>query len=655
MCGISGIALASKAGRSPDEATLLAMRDEIVHRGPDDAGLVVDGPVGLAHRRLSIVDLDHGQQPIASDDGNLHLVFNGEIYNHAEYRVKLAAAGHTFRTQSDTEIILHLYDEYGDDCVDHMRGMFAFALWDTARQRLLIARDRLGIKPLYYHIAADGSLYFGSEIKAILAAGDVDTGLNTAVLPDHLVNLSPSGVDTLYRNIQRLPGGCCLTWQDGDVAIRRYWDIGFTVNDDSSGRSSRQMVDAWREQFESAVTSHLMADVPVGVLLSGGIDSTAIAAMMRRNRSGEIHGFSVAFGEKEANELEYARLAAAEFDLKHHVVTLSSSRYFELLPRMIWHEDEPIAYPASIPLYAVCELAAENVKVVLTGEGADELMAGYGRYPRTVYNYRLGRWYERLVPGALRTAIRRRLLDASPGAVRNKLTRTFLARDVDLENLYFNNFSAIGREQVFDVVAARHHEALTGIDPFARQHELLARLPAEEPVLNKLLYVDMWTYLHELLMKQDQMSMATSIESRVPFLDRDLVDFTTRLPTHMKLRGTTTKYVLRKAMQGIVPEDILKRPKWAFRCHSRAGFGIATPPSSTNSCSANVYGRGGILDTDYVARLVAEHRNGAVDRSQMIWGLLNFEIWQRMSVDGDGHRDISELIARTNRDLKAAA
>ncbi len=647
MCGINGIALASASKAKLDESTLVRMRDVLHHRGPDDSGHVIDGPIGLAHRRLSIVDLESGQQPIKDQSGSIHLVFNGEIYNHEDYRNKLEALGHTFQTKSDTEVILHLYDEYGEACVDHLRGMFAFAIWDARKSRLFIARDRLGIKPLYYHTGEDGSLYFASEIKAILAANVTDARMNVAVLPDLLTNLSPSAEDTLYQSIQRLPGGCTLTWQDGKLDIQRYWDVTFSGERKSSAGSESKLIEEWRGKFEDAVSSHLMSDVPVGVLLSGGIDSTAIAAMMRKNMQGKVHGFSVAFEDKSANELHYAGVASKAFELDAHVVKMSSSEYFELLPRMIWHEDEPIAYPASIPLFRVCELASEHVKVVLTGEGADELMAGYGRYPRTVYNFKLGQYYKRLTPAALRRAISRLVSRAQGNRVGQKLSRTFLQRELGLEQLYFDNFSAFSNDELHRTLSADLKESIGAIDPY-RQHAKLAAAAGSPELLDKILYVDMWTYLHELLMKQDQMSMAASIESRVPFLDRELVEFTTHLPTNMKLRRLTTKYVLRKAMEGVIPSEILHRPKMGFPVPLATWFRQKHSNLLDEFVLGERFRSRNILDNHFIETVCRNHREQVSDNSQTLWGLLNLEIWLRIAIDGESHELVGDRIRELN-------
>src|SRR5213078_4017598 len=355
MCGINGIAFSSRSGRRVDPSLLARMRDVITHRGPDDEGIFIDGAVGLGHRRLSIVDVAGGHQPMTNEDGSVHITYNGEIYNHADYREQLEARGHVYKTHCDTETILHLYEEHGASCVQHLRGMFAFAIWDQRRQQLFIARDRLGVKPLYYSHGDDGSLYFGSEIKALLAANALKPELNFAALPDYLANHATSGEETLFSGIKRLLPGHTLTWRDGRVEISRYWDVSFAKSEQTD-RSDQDYIAEWSELFRKAVRLRLMADVPLGMFLSGGIDSSAIAAVMSTMVSEPIKTFSVAFKEREANELEYARLVAEAYKTDHHEVVVRPEDFFAALPKLVWHEDEPLAHPSSVALYFVSQL-----------------------------------------------------------------------------------------------------------------------------------------------------------------------------------------------------------------------------------------------------------------------------------------------------------
>src|SRR5215831_11401638 len=647
MCGICGIAIPKQLNRRVSESRLIAMRDTLTHRGPDDSGLYLGAGVGLGHRRLSIVDLGGGRQPMANEDDTVWIAFNGEIYNHRDLRPELEGRGHRYRTVSDTETIIHLYEEQGARAVERLSGMFAFAIWDSARRELLLARDRLGVKPLYYALDGDGSLYFASEIKALVEARAVAPEINYPALPDYLANHAPSGEETLFRGVKRLLPGHTLTWRDGQVEIRKYWDLSFAHNTHPT-LSDRDAIEQWTELFRGAVRSHLMADVPLGVFLSGGIDSSAIAAVMSGMTSEPVKTFSVGFAEREGNELEYARMVARAFNTDHHEVIVSPADFFAVMPKLIWHEDEPLGHLASVPLYFVSALAARQVKVVLTGEGSDELMAGYYRYWKTVYNLSLGLRYHGWAPEALRRAASDgidRLPDGS--SLRRRLSQTFLARTPDIESLYLENFAVFSRAQQLSLLTPEAKKRAGALDPYAVTRQRFAQSDATT-TLNRLLYADTKTYLHELLMKQDQMSMAASLESRVPFLDHRLVEFTARLPERMKLRRMTTKYVLRRAMKGVLPEPILARPKMGFPAPVGAWFrGAYRSMIDDYALSARSRERG-VFDPAFVGALVAEHQSGARDHSQRLWSLVNFEMWARQFIDGEihGHRATETKIRR---------
>src|SRR2546427_6264708 len=404
MCGIVGI-----VGLNPlepvDETRLKRMRDVLRPGGRDGEGLLLDGPVGLGHCRLAIVDVAGGHQPMANEDGTVWVVFNGEIYNHAALRPELEACGHRYRTRSDTETIIHLYEEEGERCVERLQGMFAFALWDRARGRLLLARDRLGIKPLYYACTGH-ELLFASEIKAILAARLIQPEFNEAVLPEFLATRFVAGEETFFRGVRKLLPGRTLSWslRDG-VRTRRYWQLPVSLDD--SEATLQERASDLRARLESTVRSHLMSDVPLGLFLSGGLDSSGLAALMASMVKEPIRTFSVGFSEPEANELAYARLAACAIGAVHREVVVSPTEFFGVLPRLVWHEDEPIAFTSSVPLYFVSRLAQEHVKAVLTGEGADELFLGYPWYWVSLWNERLGRPYWHLIPRTMREKISR--------------------------------------------------------------------------------------------------------------------------------------------------------------------------------------------------------------------------------------------------------
>ncbi|HYM00077.1 MAG TPA: asparagine synthase (glutamine-hydrolyzing), partial [Blastocatellia bacterium] len=554
MCGICGVALTDRDTRSLNRAGLERMTDVLEHRGPDDRGVFLTPKIGLGHRRLAIVDVRGGRQPMSNEDESIWIVFNGEIYNHKELRQSLERGGHHYKSSSDTETILHLYEEVGERVVEKLRGMFAFAIFDSNRGSILLARDRLGIKPLYYYIDDNGSLYFGSEIKAILEYGALKPAVNIEALPDYLANRAPSGEQTLFANIRRLPPAHTLTWCRGRVEKKRYWQAAFGSAEQR--RSEESYVEDFSQRFRESVELRLMADVPLGMFLSGGIDSSSIAAIMSDLVPGPIKTFSVAFAEREANELAFARIVSREFKTDHYEVVVDPEQFFDAIPMLVYQEDEPIAHPSSIPLYFVSKLASRHVKVVLTGEGSDELLGGYSKYWKTLLNLRLGSEYRTFVPLPLRSLIRSLMQIGLPHSLRRKIARTFLALEPTLEDLYFDNFSVFSRREQFALLSQSTRSSVEGTYPYGDAVKAIASSGAAT-LLDVLLAADIETYLHELLMKQDQMSMAASIESRVPFLDHKLVELACSLPSEMKLKGLTTKRVLRKAMRRRLPEPIL--------------------------------------------------------------------------------------------------
>lgn len=649
MCGICGIVLPADGQGEVTEELIVRMRDCLAHRGPDDAGLFVAPGVGLGHRRLSIIDLAGGHQPFGSPDQRLQIVYNGEVYNHQDLRRELEANGAVYRTTCDTETVLQLYATAGTAAPTRLRGMFAFAVWDRERRSLFLARDRFGIKPLYYAHRADGALFFASEIKALLAAGAVRPTLNRSALPELLANRAPMGEATLFEGIRRLLPGHWLEWRDGRVRITRYWDLTFQGEPHSTWTDA-QWVSHFRDAFFESVRLRLMADVPLGMFLSGGIDSAAITAAMSSMVSEPIRTFSVAFAEREANELHYARLVAERYATDHHEIIVSPDDFFQALPRLIWHEDEPIAHPSSVPLHFVSRLAAEHVKVVLTGEGSDENLAGYPWHRATVYNHRLGRAYEGILPSGVRQAIAGLVRRGPmPSGVRRKLLRTFLTLPSDLDSILYDNFGVFGRRHQERLLSPDLRASLEGIDPYEAFHAAHAASDAAS-FLNRLLDTDLQTYLHELLMKQDQMSMSASLESRVPFLDHELAAFMATMPDRMKLRGLTTKYVLRRAMADLLPAPILSRRKMGFP----VPIGAWLKGPYRHLVDEYVLGprarERGLFQPDYVRRLVAEHERGEANHSERLWSLLNLELWHRIFLDGEsgGIPPIEPLVAASS-------
>ena len=636
MCGISGIVAADRLHTDePTRATL--MRDVMVHRGPDGAGLHVDEYVALGHNRLSIVDLAGGHQPLANEDERIWITFNGEIYNHASVRPGLEAAGHKYRTRSDTETIVHAYEQWGDDCVHQFRGMFAFAIWDAPRRRLLLARDRLGVKPLYWTrvpATADRGerLLFASEIKAILESGLVPARPNERVLSEVLATRYTAGAETLFEGIYKLQPGHRLVYENGRIQISKYWDVPQDGADpELAGLPDVELVDRFRSLLQESVRLRLMADVPLGMFLSGGIDSSAVAALMAREVDRPIETFSVAFEDRAFSELTYAREVAKAVGAHPHEIVIDDNDFFGALPRLVWHEDEPIAHPSSVPLHFVSALARQHVKVVLTGEGSDELLAGYGKYPRALLNWKAGGVYERVVPAAVRAAVASAVVPRLPERLARYATRSFLAMPRTPAAMFLDNFAGIPLRQQHELLAA----PLAGADPYASSLQYFGDVE-DAQVLNRLLYTDLKTYLVELLMKQDQMSMSTSIESRVPFLDHKLVEFGARLPDRMKLSGFTTKRVLREAVRGLLPDSILTRKKMGFPVPfagwaANAWHGVAREVL----LDARTRQRG-ILNPAGVERLLDDHRAGVRRGGDAIWALLNLELWYRTFIDGEG-------------------
>jgi asparagine synthase (glutamine-hydrolysing) len=642
MCGITGIMQFDNARVEPD--VLRQMCAAMVHRGPDDEGIYTAGPVGIGMRRLSIVDLATGHQPLSNEDGTVWIVFNGEIYNHAELREKLQSRGHQYRTHSDTETIVHLYEEYGTDCVQHLRGMFAFAIWDGRRQRLFIARDRLGIKPLYYQLTSQ-QLIFGSEIKVVLACPGAAAQLDRAVLPEYLAFGYLSGEQTFYNGIRKLmPGHWMEVDPSGQIRIERYWDL--RVTESASSQPESYYVSTYREMLEQAVNSHLMSDVPLGVFLSGGVDSSAVAALMTKIRRAPVETFSVGYAEDEYSELPYARVVSKHLNSIHHEVLVGQQEFFDSLPYLIWHEDEPIVWPSSVALYFVARLAHSRVKVVLTGEGADETLGGYSRYAFTIKNSAWDRLYRRMIPGTVRGAIRESIGDSTliSATVRRKLSHTFLARNGNSwSSFYFDNFLSAFSESEQSELLTQEVVAECGAGaPYRHVLEYWEHSSGE--MLQRLLYTDIKTYLVELLMKQDNMSMAASIESRVPFLDHALVEFATNIPQNLQLGGFAGKRILKKAVEDLLPRSILYRPKLGFPTPwSRWLAGpqldvIRNLLLEPRSLERNLF------QPSAVERLFEEHRSGHRDNYDRIWRLLNLELWHRVCIEKEEHNLTPTLV-----------
>jgi asparagine synthase (glutamine-hydrolysing) len=642
MCGIAGI-VAFDANRKPDPERAIAMRDVLTHRGPDDSGIACIGQTVLAHRRLSIIDIGGGHQPLANAERNVWITYNGEIYNYRELRGELQARGVRFTTHSDTEVILRAYEIFGEHCVKHLRGMFAFAIWDVKRAKLFLARDRLGIKPLYYAVNGE-ELLFGSEIKALLVAG-LAPEFNRTILPEYLATGFVSDEETFFRGINKLMPGHTLSWTaSAGVQIRRYWELPRALDD--SDASPRERAREVRQRLEDAVRSHLVSDVPVGLFLSGGIDSSTLACLMAPMVTDPILSFGVGFDEGGYNELSYARLVAEKVGAEHHEVTISAADFFSALPRMVWQEDEPIAFPSSVSLYFVSRLAAEHVKVVLTGEGADELFLGYNRYRVTAWNERLGRPYWAVMPRRARDGMSR-AAGGLPPRLRKYATRSFLGQPPGPRALFCENFSVFHQSLREDLLAQSCSR-----DPYAQALKRYQAAPGG--TLDRMSHADLQTYLVELLMKQDQMSMAASVESRVPFLDTPLVEYAAAMPGRYKLNGWKTKAVLRDAVKDILPPEILARGKMGFPVPMgewlRGDFSALLDEFVLGERAR----ARALFRPEALQSLVEEHREGARNHADRLWSLLNLELWQRIFIDGENPESVFHPRSRQTR-LKAVA
>jgi len=632
VCGICGV-FNFDPERAVPRSVLEDMNRQIFHRGPDEDGFYTSGNIGMAMRRLSIIDVAGGQQPVTNEDRSIWLVFNGEIYNHAEVRVTLERLGHRYHSRCDTETIVHAYEEYGPDCVKHLRGMFAFAVWDSRRRTLFIARDRLGIKPLYF-LQRNDQFLFASEIKSLLAAPGVRAEFNRSALPEYLAFGYLSGARTMFSGIQKLlPGETAEIDEAGHLNIRQYWELPAKTTGEVRPREF--YVQTYREMLEGAVSSHLMSDVPLGVFLSGGLDSSTIAALMSKLCKDPIETFAVGYDEEAYSELRYARVVADHIHSRHHEIRVSRDDFFAALPRLTWQEDEPIVWPSSVSLYFVAKLASEHVKVVLTGEGSDETLAGYGRYAWTLLNSRFDRIYRTLTPSALRKTIRKQINNSGWFAAntRRRLQHTFLGRDgASWASLYFDNFySAFSEADQLRVLSKRSQ-----IDPTTAYDDVLSYWEkSQDDLLHCLLYTDIKTYLVELCMKQDQMSMAASIESRVPFLDHVLVEFAASIPARYEINGREGKLILKDATQDLLPASIIHRKKMGFPTPMSSWLlgpqletieGMLLSPRSLDR---------GFFEPESLREIFAEQRANRRDHADRIWRLLTFEIWHRVFIDRD--------------------
>jgi asparagine synthase (glutamine-hydrolysing) len=621
VCGICGKLNFDPAATVP-KALLKTMADTIVHRGPDDEGYFVSGQIGLGFRRLSIIDLSGGHQPLSNEDGTVWIVFNGEIYNYQILRQQLVSKGHIFRTDSDTEVIVHLYEEFGDDCIQQLRGMFGFAIWDERKKKLLLARDRVGIKPLYYALAGK-SLIFASEMKAILADPDVRREVMPGTIDRFLTFDYVPGTETLFKDIFKLAPGTFLVVENDKPQIKEYWDLQFSQNSLSLADAELQLL----EILEESVRLHMISDVPVGFLLSGGVDSTAMLSLAARKTDKPISSYTVGFSDPTiADERPYARLAASKYGSEHHEITISSKEFVDFLPKYVWHMEEPVCEPPAVALFYVSKLARGFVKVLISGEGGDEAFAGYP-------NYRTMLWLERMkrLLGPFQGAASRTLGMIGRVASHQRTAKYLPLLSTPFESYYYSRTSTPFRffnaayEQFYSKEFLQCINKTESLKPV----KALLTKSANHDIVGRMLYVDTKTWLpDDLLVKADKITMANSIELRVPLLDHKILEFAAALPSNFKVHGFTTKYIAKRSLSTQVPKEILGRKK--------AGFPV--PYAKWLRTDLRDWLRGILLDRvtlsrGYFHRAAIENLLSTDERSGMhskeLFSLAVLELWHR--------------------------
>ena len=596
MCGICGRVYFDPQ-RQVDAVLLQRMCEALKHRGPDESGVYANGHVGLGHRRLRIIDLATGQQPMRNQRQDLWLTYNGEIYNFPELRQDLAQHGYRFRSTSDTEVLIQLYDEYGTACVNYLRGMFAFALWDQRCQRLFLARDRVGKKPLFYIVTAE-AITFASEIKALLQDPAVPRQLNLTALSDYLTYQYVPPPETIFEHIRKLPPAHFLVCEQGRVTLARYWDLAYVPKVTLAEPELRARLTAL---LQEAVRIRLISDVPLGAFLSGGVDSSLIVALMAQYSSQPVKTFSIGFQEQDFNELPYARLIAQRYHTEHHELIVEPNAV-EILPALIWHFDEPFGDSSAIPMYYLAQMTSPSVKVALNGDGGDESFAGYLRYAGS----RLVRAYRKL-PAQLLRALG---LETPP-------------------RLYARAMTIFPDALKAEVLTADVRARLRRQDSLDDMLQYFQRQPAA-PFTDQMLRSDVMTYLPgDLLVKTDRMTMAHGLEGRSPFLDHKLMEFAATLPPQCKLRGGRLKVLLKKAAQPWVPAEILARRKQGFAVPLGDWFRHELRAMLQDLLGASALVQAGICNAAPLRRLLQEHQRGQHNHCHRIWLLLNLELWYR--------------------------
>ncbi len=627
MCGIAGFISREKdAPISEREILLDRMCKVITHRGPDEQGLAVEGRAALGMRRLSIIDLKCGQQPIYTADGNLFIVFNGEIYNYRELKTELESLGHRFKTNSDTETILYAYKEFGADCLEKLRGMFAFAIWNKQDESLFIARDRVGKKPLFYTMTEKGNFVFGSELKVLLTHGEIKKEIDYAALDSYLTFGYVPEEFCIFKNVQKLAPGSFLIFKDGKIETRKYWD--FKYEKITEVKSEAEYVETLRELIKEAVKVRLISEVPLGAFLSGGVDSSAIVGMMSQLSDKPVKTFSIGFHEDSFNELKYARIAAEHFQTEHHEFVVTPD-LVETIDELVWHFDEPFADPSALPTFMVSKMARDYVTVVLSGDGGDELFAGYTRYVTDKKKSGLEK-----LPRSVRENLLKPLSEKLPHGAKGK--NYLYNSSLDAIDRYIDSVSHFNPMRRKSLYSDNFLQNLNGA--FGQGGEVFRRIASRVATgnpIDPLLYLDSKTYLpSDILTKVDRMSMAASLEARVPLLDHKLIEFVTSIPSELKLKGLETKYIFRKAVRGLVPDAILDRPKQGFGVPINEWINLQLKDRIRETLGEKRALERGYFDAKYIKTLLDEHEKNRRDNSYALWILFMLELWHRKFADG---------------------
>ena len=637
MCGICG-----KLSFSPptpiNEGLLHQMSESIRHRGPDDSGYYLNRNIGLGMRRLSIIGLKTGHQPISNENESAWVVSNGEIYNFVDLRHTLEAKNHRFRTNTDTEVIVHLYEDFGEDCVQKLRGMFAFALWDEIEQKLFLARDRIGQKPLYYAIV-DGSLIFGSEIKAILQDPKINRCIDRKALDEYLTYGFIPSPKTIFKGINKLPPAHYLTCKDGKIKIKRYWDVKYNSEENMGEAFYTQRL---TEILHESVKLRLVSDVPLGAFLSGGVDSSLIVAMMSSMSEQPIKTFAIGYKEHSFNELRYARIVAERFGTDHQEFEVECE-VESLLPKLVWHLDEPFADSSIIPTYYVSKMARQHVTVALSGEAGDEVFGGYRRYKA-----RRMAWYYNSLPRWVREKIVANLVEYLPESAAYYGTSIVkkLKRFVDYAAVVSQDprtswqplFTNEAKAMLYNhnsKINIRDYNSKFLYDYFNAFENYSGPNRTAQDEVTQMLWVDLMTTLPEqMLNRVDRMSMAVSLEARAPLLDHKLIEFMATVPTDLKLRGLTSKYILKKSVEHLLPKEILHRSKQGFAMPMASWIKNELRSYIGDYLLSETSRSRDYFDQAYIEQIISDHQKGKYDYNRQIWALLNFEVWHRTFLNG---------------------